>query len=235
MASILFGLFLCSLVYAAEKVIVQIIAYRFHQDSYEDRIREQKLQTRGIVTLYINSHDIPGRSDTMTEADFKKTNKDPRRAVRNALRGFKTAAQATTTVIGNVATEMTGQSVLQTNSPYNRVNAALLSANKSKALSRRLFYSFRQPGADHLTINDIVRFFPDYDSAMVAFAVFDRDSNGDATRDEMDMALLQMHREKMSLSASMKDLDGAVSRLDDIFMVIVTLLLVLIMSAMIVS
>ena len=38
--------------------------------------------------------------------------------------------------LGNVASEMAGQSVLQTNSPANRVTAALTSANKSKAVSR---------------------------------------------------------------------------------------------------
>lgn len=232
-ANLLFGLFLSSLVVGGEKLIIQLIAYRFHRDSYEDRIREQKLQTKSIVTLYINSHDIPGRSDTMTDADLKKERRDPKRAIRKALKGLRSAAATTTTAIGNVATEMTGQSVLQTNSPYNRVKTALTSANKSKALARRLFYSFRQPGADHLTINDIVRYFPDYDSALVAFATFDRDGNGDATRDEIDMALLQMHREKMSLEASMRDLDGAVNRLDSIFMVIVLLVIVLIMSAMI--
>lgn len=37
--------------------------------------------------------------------------------------------------LGNVASEMAGQSVLQTNSPQNKVTAALNSANKSKAVS----------------------------------------------------------------------------------------------------
>jgi hypothetical protein len=67
---------------------------------------------------------------------------------------------------------MAGQSVLQTNSPANKVTAALNSANKSKAvraflvnvrykliykLARRLFYSFRSPGAASLDIEDIAR------------------------------------------------------------------------------
>jgi hypothetical protein len=52
---------------------------------------------------------------------------------------------------------MAGQSVLQTNSPANKVTAALGSANKTKQLARRLFYSFRQPGADQLMIEDVAR------------------------------------------------------------------------------
>lgn len=58
----------------------------------------------------------------------------PKVALRKALKGLKEAAQTTTTALGNVASEMAGQSVLQTNSPANKVTMALTSANKSKAV-----------------------------------------------------------------------------------------------------
>lgn len=96
-ANLLFGLFLCSLVIGGEKLVVQLIAYRFHQDSYEDRIRDQKLQIRSLVTLYINSTDIPGRRDTLTEADMNKKSRDPKKHIRKALKGIKNVAQNTTT------------------------------------------------------------------------------------------------------------------------------------------
>jgi hypothetical protein len=94
---LIFGLFIVSLITGGEKIVIQLIAVRFHQDSYEDRIREQKLNIKSLVTLYINSHDIPGRSDTMTEATFAKEKRDPRRALKKALKGLKNAAQTTTT------------------------------------------------------------------------------------------------------------------------------------------
>ncbi|KAK8866012.1 hypothetical protein IAR55_001163 [Kwoniella newhampshirensis] len=234
-ANLLFGLFLCSLVFGAEKLIVQLIAFQFHRDSYEDRLQEQKFNVKCLTTLYMNSHDIPGRTDTMTDASSGKTkgSQIPRLAIRKALKGLKEAAQTTTTALGNVASEMAGQSVLQTNSPANKVTAALTSANKSKALARRLYYSFRAPGTDHLDISDIARFFPDLETAQAAFAIFDKDMNGDATRDEIESAVLSMHRERLALEASMRDLDGAVRRLDDIFMVIVLAIVILILAAMV--
>ncbi|WWC99777.1 hypothetical protein V866_006682 [Kwoniella sp. B9012] len=235
MANILFGLFLCSLVLGAEKLIVQLIAFQFHQDSYEDRLKEQKFNLKALTVLYTNSHDIPGRSDTLCDAASGKTKASqvPKVALRKALRGLKDVATTTTTALGNVASEMAGQSVLQTNSPANKVTAALNSANKSKALARRLYYSFRAPGIDHLDISDIARFFPDLETAETAFAIFDKDGNGDATRDEIESAVLGIHRERLSLEASMRDLDGAVRRLDDIFMVIVLAIVVLILAAMV--
>ena len=236
-SSLLFGLLLSTLVLGGEKLIIQLIALQFHRDSYADRIQEQKFNVRCLTTLYINSHDIPGRTDTLRDDQSGKTGRSQMTivAVRKALKGLREVAQTTTTALGNVASEMAGQSVLQTNSPHNKITAALGSANKSKALARRIFYSFRQPGVDHLDIGDIARFFPDLDTAHAAFNLFDRDGNGDATRDEIETSILGIHRERLSLEASMRDLDGAVSRLDDIFMVIVVVIVILILTAMITS
>ena len=235
MVNLLFGLFLCSIVYGVEKLLIQMIAFQFHRDSYEDRLKEQKFNIKCLATLYIHSHDIPGRSDTLrdNESHRTKASQMPKKAIRAALKGLKEAAQTTTTALGNVASEMAGQSVLQTNSPSNKVTAALTSANKSKALARRLFYSFCRDGQDYLRIDDIARFFPDLDTADAAFSMFDKDGNGDATRDEIEQAVMMIHRERLSLEASMRDLDGAVRRLDDIFMVIVFVIVVLILAAMV--
>lgn len=57
-------------------------------------------------------------------------------------------------------------------------------------LARRLFYSFVKPGSEYLTLQDIARFFATLEDADVAFALFDKDMNGDATRDEIEMACL---------------------------------------------
>lgn len=82
----------------------------------------------------------------------------------------------------------------------------------TRQLARRLFYSFRQAGAAHIQLADIARFFPDLETAEAAFAVFDKDGNGDVTRDEIESAVLSLHRDRLSLEASMRDLDGAVRR-----------------------
>lgn len=121
----------------------------------------------------------------------------------------------------------------QTNSPANKVTAALASANKSKALARRLFYSFRAPGKADVELEDIARFFPDLETAETAFTFFDKDNNGNATRDEIESAVLMLHRDRLALEASMRDLDGAVRHLDGIFMVLVLLIWVLVIAAMI--
>lgn len=68
------------------------------------------MNVKFLTTLYVHSHDIPGRSDTLTDADSRKTKGSqlPKVAIRKALRGLREVAQTTTTAIGNVASEMAG-------------------------------------------------------------------------------------------------------------------------------
>lgn len=135
----------------------------------------------------------------------------------------------------HLSQEITGSSVLQPNSPQSIVQTALESANKSRLLARRLFYSFAKPNADYLLVEDIQGLFKSRDEADLVFAIFDQDSNGDASRDEVEMAIMcalppfnfysssqgrirDLHREQLSIEHSMQDLDSAVGRLDNIFM-----------------
>ena len=51
MTQILFGVFLCSAVILGEKVVVQMIAYTFHQQTYQDRMHRQEFEIKTLVTL----------------------------------------------------------------------------------------------------------------------------------------------------------------------------------------
>ncbi|KAG9013647.1 hypothetical protein FRB90_005819 [Tulasnella sp. 427] len=230
-AQILFGIMLCTAVLLAEKFAIQFIAYKFHQRSYADRITEQKMNIKCLVILYANSSDLPDRSDTLKDGDTTKGPAvNPKKILRNVLKGFRGVAEGATTALGNVASEITGSSTLQPSSPEAKVYTALASANKTRLLARRLFYSFRQDGQTVLTLGDIARFFTNVEQARIAFTLFDKDDNGDATREEVELACLDVHRELLSLSASMKDIDSAVGRLDKILMSLYVVVAALIMA-----
>ncbi|GAA6033047.1 hypothetical protein JCM8097_000117 [Rhodosporidiobolus ruineniae] len=231
----LFGIFICLVILLLEKLVVQIIAHNFHKKSYEDRILEQKFQIGVLTTLYLNSRDI-GRNDTLDGAMGRPKNKrqlsDPTLLVKKALKGAQRVAQNATTVIGTVASEIAGERVLQPNSPASMVTAALQSANKSKQLARRIFFSYAPQYREGLVLGDISRFFRSREEAERAFNIFDRDGNGDATMDEVEMACLDIHRERLALGRSMRDIDSAVGRLDNIIMGVWWLASILIMAGL---
>ncbi|KDQ53484.1 hypothetical protein JAAARDRAFT_209850 [Jaapia argillacea MUCL 33604] len=232
-AKLLFALYLCAALLAFEKFSIQWIAGKFHERSYAERITDQKFAIKVLTILYTHSSDIPGRSDTLRDRDglsMKRASMNPKLLLKKAIRGVRNAATTTTTVLGNVASEMAGSSVLQPNSPEAKVKTALASANKSRLLARRLFYSFVKPGHECLFVDDIAKFFPTRDEADAAFALFDKDGNGDATRDEVDLACMECHREQLSIEHSMRDLDSAVGRLDNIFMSLYVIIAILIIA-----
>ncbi|BGP00641.1 hypothetical protein NBRC10513v2_006440 [Rhodotorula toruloides] len=228
----LFGIFIILVILLIEKLIIQIIAHNFHKRSYEDRIIEQKFQIGALVNLYLNSRDI-GRSDTLDGAFKRPRNKrqvsDPTLLIKKALKGAQKAAQTATTMIGTVASEIAGERVLQPNSPPSMVTSALQSTNKTRQLARRIYYSFTPQYREGMVITDIERCFPNREEAERAFAIFDRDLNGDATLDEVEMACLDIHRERLALGRSMRDIDSAVGRLDNIIMSIWYVVAILIM------
>ncbi|OSD01247.1 hypothetical protein PYCCODRAFT_1412753 [Trametes coccinea BRFM310] len=234
LSKLLFALMLSACVLFGEKLAIQFIASKFHERSYADRIADQKFAVRVLVTLYQHSTDIPWRSDTLRDgpsSDAKrKSTFNPQKVFKKALKGVRSAATTTTTVLGTVASEIAGTSVLQPNSPQAIVKTALESANKSRLLARRLFYSFARPGADHLRVEDIDRFFRSRDESDAAFAIFDKDMNGDVTRDEIEMACMELHREQLSIEHSMRDLDSAVGRLDNILMSLYFVVVILIFA-----
>ncbi|KAL6310327.1 Mechanosensitive ion channel-domain-containing protein [Sparassis latifolia] len=230
-AKLLFAFYVCAGVLLFEKFAIQWIAGKFHERSYAERIADQKFAVRVLVTLYRHSSDIPWRSDTLRDGPTdKRASMHPKKFIKKALKGVRFAATTTTTALGNVASEIAGSSVLQPNSPQAMVQTALESANKSRLLARRLYYSFVRPGAHELLVEDIARFFRSPDEADAAFAIFDKDMNGDATRDELEMACMDCHREQLSLEHSMHDLDSAVGRLDNILMSVYVIVVIVVIA-----
>jgi len=111
-------------------------------------------------------------------------------------------------------------------------------------------------------LEDITKFFPTPEDAEAAWNLFDKDGNGDATRDEVEMTCMcvlirrlfhlpftaqqtrgdlrdvldrQCHREQLSIEHSMRDLDSAVGRLDNIFMSLYAIVVILIIAVALVG
>ncbi|KAA1474278.1 hypothetical protein DENSPDRAFT_840858 [Dentipellis sp. KUC8613] len=228
---LLFGFLICAGVLLFEKFAIQWIAAKFHERSYAERIADQKAAVRTLVTLYRHSKDIPGRSEGNGDnIANKRASLNPRRFFKRALKQVRFAATTTTTALGNVASEIAGSSVLQPNSPQAMVQTALESVNKTRLLAHRLFYSFHKPYAEYLTVDDFTQFFTTLDEADAAFSIFDKDANGDISREEMEMACLDIHREQLSIEHSMRDLDSAVGRLDNILMSVYVVIAILILA-----
>jgi predicted RND superfamily exporter protein len=61
-----------------------------------------------------------------------------------------------------------------------------------------------------------------------AFALFDKDGNGDITKKEMRDAVRRIYRERRALTASLKDVGSAVAKLDAVLLGVVLMIFVFI-------
>ena len=61
-----------------------------------------------------------------------------------------------------------------------------------------------------------------------AFALFDKDGNGDISKKEMREAVRRIYRERKALTASLKDVGSAVAKLDAVLLAVVLIIFIFI-------
>ncbi|KAF9952510.1 hypothetical protein BGZ70_000585 [Mortierella alpina] len=101
------------------------------------------------------------------------------------------------------------------------------STANAKRLAKTLFYNLQTNG-DELVVQDFFPYFSSEEEARKAFAIFDKDGNGDISKSEMKEKIFYVYKERKDLYTSLRDLSQAVGKLDIIFLTIVAVIWLLI-------
>ncbi|KAI9029044.1 Mechanosensitive ion channel-domain-containing protein [Phycomyces nitens] len=127
------------------------------------------------------------------------------------------------------------QSIVLTDQPQSRslIDNDRIDINSiefAKKVARKLFQSLAYPVGTPLTgeedskrsldVSDFRPFFDTVEEAKSAFAVFDRDGNGDLTRREFRDTVVQIYRERKALAQSMRDTSQALGKIDAMLLLI---------------
>lgn len=203
--------FICAAILALEKYSFQRISENFHERSYADRIKDHETVVQALCILYKNTVDIAVRSDARSSGLILSLNAQTgwheRKLSDDQLKGIGN---------GSAVSEIMVSSAPQEQATEQYVIAALSTPSKSRLLAKRIFYSFSRPGTNNVRAEDIAAFFTTPEHAGAAFAVLDRDGNGDISREELDAACLAFHQEQVAIENSMRDMDAALNQLDGI-------------------
>lgn len=81
--------------------------------------------------------------------------------------------------------------------------------------------------------DDLRPAFDNDDEADAAFTMFDKDLNGDISMEELEAVCVEIGRERKAITASLKDLDSVVSKLDSVFLFIVAVITILVFISLI--
>lgn len=221
-----------------EKVIIQLIAISFHLRTYADRIELNKFQIGSLTKLYQYSKE----KIQMEDSDFEdhpqsggpgSGARTPMQYVQKAQKTAGIAFSKVGDVAGKVAGDFTGKQVKKSSHPHQVVLMLLNSVSGSQVLARRLFRTFVRDDSDTVLSDDLKHAFDSDEEADAAFTMFDKDLNGDISMDELESVCVEIGRERKSITASLKDLDSVVSKLDGILFFIVLLITVLVFISLI--
>ncbi|KAF9430573.1 hypothetical protein BGZ94_006062 [Podila epigama] len=104
------------------------------------------------------------------------------------------------------------------------------STANAKRLAKTLFKNL-QRHSDELVVQDFFPYFDTEEEARTAFAIFDKDGNGDISKSEMKEKIFYVYKERKDLHTSMRDLSQAVGKLNVIFLTIVAIIwLIIVLS-----
>jgi small-conductance mechanosensitive channel len=219
-----------------EKIIIQLIAISFHLRTYADRIELNKFQIGSLTKLYIYSKE----QIQMEDHEFREKDSGPASGTRTpamymdlAVNAANKAVAKVGDVAGAVAGDFTGQKVAKSDHPGQVILELLRTTPGSQVLARRLYRTFVREGEETVASDDLRKAFDNDDEATAAFSMFDKDMNGDISMEELEAVCVEIGRERKAITASLKDLDSVVSKLDDVLMFVVFVIVVLVFISLI--
>jgi small-conductance mechanosensitive channel len=234
---ILISLFVGATLNFVEKIIIQLIAISFHLRTYADRIDINKFQIGSLTKLYTFSKQkiVMDDSDFEEEAGMSKSGsgaRTPMAYVDKAQKATKEAFSKVGDVAGAVAGDFTGKAIAKSSHPHQVVLTLLHTTGGSQVLARRLYRTFVRDGFETVFSGDLKSAFDNEDEAEAAFSMFDKDLNGDISMEELEAVCVEIGRERKSITASLKDLDSVVSKLDDVFVFVVVVITLLVLLSL---
>ena len=218
-----------------EKIIIQLIAISFHLRTYADRIEINKFQIGSLTKLYQYSKE----KIAMEDSDFEERTpsgsgaRTPMQYLNDAQKKTQSVFGKVGDVAGTAAGDFTGKAVTKSTHPRQLVLTLLSSPSQSQVLARRLYRTFVQGDADTISSEDLKHAFDNDEEADSAFAMFDKDMNGDISMTELEGVCVEIGKERKSITASLKDLDSVVAKLDAILLFFVLIITILVLLSLI--
>jgi len=236
MNKVLVAIFVGFVLNFIEKIIIQLIAISFHLRTYQDRIELNKFQIGSLAKLYRFSKEKIAMEDSEFEQDNDQGAsgaRTPGQVLTEAQKNIKVGFNKFGDIAGKVAGDFTGRAVNGSSHPHQVVLQLISTTSGAQVLARRLYRTFARPETETVHSEDLNNAFDSDEEANAAFSMFDKDMNGDISMEELEAVCVEIGRERKSITASLKDLDSVVSKLDDVFMFIVLIITIIVFISLI--
>nr|CEG02936.1 unnamed protein product [Fusarium pseudograminearum CS3487] len=216
MNKVIIALFTLAALNFVEKILIQWIAFTFHQRTYATRIDNNKADVGQLVHLYEHAKAHNEKTDYFFQRGSGSASgaQTPMQTLQdNARQIFDKVGY----VAGRVGNDLIGRKI-DSNHPRRVVNELLRTTQTAHTLARLIYRCAAKEGNDLVYQDDMERIFGSEEEAEVAFMMFDKDMNGDISIDEFEAVCNEIHLEKKAIAASLKDLDSVIKKLDKEFL-----------------
>ncbi|KAG0279022.1 hypothetical protein BGZ95_002536 [Linnemannia exigua] len=178
-------------------------------------------------TMILSSTPLTTPTDMATKPNSRQSTLVPSiRNHRNGQRDSKIRTGENNNIFKGINRRLHGIALASKTSPSKDIG----STANAKRLAKTLFYNLQtiSGNRDDLVVENFYPYFATQEEARTAFAIFDKDGNGDISKAEMKEKIFYVYKERKDLHTSLRDLSQAVGKLDVIFLTIVTLIWLLI-------
>lgn len=248
------AMFASGMILFAEKLFLQFVAINFHEKALADRLAENRLGLKALDRLSnapVSSsrkpvqprrgHRSPGSSTSIdvlatvhrgqndcgegssVSPDQKSSPNDNKMRTKARSGDLHPKKNAMASVIVDQVGEVIGRVALK-NSKFKQGRIGGLSS--ARRLARKLFSTLSDSPTSRLTVEGFEPYFRTTSEAHAAFALFDKDGNGDITKREMREAVQRIYRERKALNASLKDVSSIVAKLDAVLISVALVIII---------
>ncbi|KAH7250131.1 Mechanosensitive ion channel-domain-containing protein [Fusarium redolens] len=226
MNKVIIALFTLATLNFVEKILIQWIAFTFHQRTYATRIDNNKADIGQLVHLYEHAKAHNEKTDYFFQRGSNSASgaQTPLQTLQDNARN---AWNKVGYVAGRVGNDLIGRKV-DSNHPRRVVNELLKTMSTAHTLARLIYRCAVKEGEDLVYLEDMERIFETEEEAEAAFMMFDKDMNGDISLDEFEAVCNEIHLEKKAIAASLKDLDSVIKKLDKVFVFIIIVITIIV-------
>ncbi|KAJ4256644.1 hypothetical protein NW762_008740 [Fusarium torreyae] len=226
MNKVIIALFTLATLNFVEKILIQWIAFTFHQRTYATRIDNNKADIGQLVHLYEHAKAHNEKTDYFFQRGSNSASgaQTPMQALQdNARQAWNKVGY----VAGRVGNDLIGRKV-DSNHPRRVVQELLKTTSSAHTLARLIYRCAAREGQDLVYLEDMEAIFGSEEEAEAAFMLFDKDMNGDISIDEFEAVCNEIHLEKKAIAASLKDLDSVIKKLDKVFVFIIIVITIIV-------